>query len=188
MSAQKKKIGRWKTLSSKLVYENQWTKVFHEEVIRPNGEKGIYGVLEQTDGVYVVPLGSRGEIFMIYLENYPNRIRAWEIPAGGCDNEDTHAAAKRELKEEAGLEAKKWTSIGKFQLDRGLVRNWGHVFIAQDLRKVYGAKQEEEGITAAKKFPLKKVLSMIKKGEISDSATIVAITKVLLYLGLMIRE
>ena len=117
MSSQKKKVGTWKTLSSKLVYENPWTKVFHEEVIRPNGEKGIYGVLEQTDGVYVVPLGSRGEIFMIYLENFPiaythgKFLREDAMTRIRSPLQNVNSRKKRDLKQKSGHQSGNFSLI-----------------------------------------------------------------------------
>ena len=98
-----------------------------------------------------------------------------EIPAGNSDGHKPLVAAKRELKEEAGLTAKSWKLIGKFQSANGFLSEMGYVYLATDLKETSDNKQSEEGIQTVMKLPLKKILKMIASGEITDAQTIAAI-------------
>ncbi len=106
----KKIKGPWRVKSSKVVYQNPWIKVTEDQVIRPDGKPGIFGVVEQKHGVCVVPIDNVGNVYLIKEYKYAIGRISTEIVAGGVDQDETLLqAAKRELKEEAGIIAKKWT-------------------------------------------------------------------------------
>lgn len=175
----------WKTLSSKIVYENPWLKVRGSEVIRPNDKPGWYGVVEINPGVYVVALTSEREVYLIGQYRYPIDRFSWEIPAGGIEKEAALEAAKRELREETGLEASDWQDLGIIYLSTGITNESGRIFMAQDLHQTNQNIQEEDGISEMQKLPLKKVLEMIQRGELIDSPTIAALMKTAIHLKLI---
>lgn len=167
----------WKKLNSKIVYKNKWIKVREDKVVRPNGERGIYGVVETNDSVFIVPLTKKNEIYLIQEYRYPTQQFSWEIPAGSSDGKNLLAAAKRELKEETGLVAKKWIKIGTMQPFNAVATEIGHIYLAQQLTQTGYHEQKEEGIVAMKKVTFQKVFKMIKDNEIIDSPTITSIFK-----------
>jgi 8-oxo-dGTP pyrophosphatase MutT (NUDIX family) len=173
----------WKTLGTKIVYQNPWIKVREDQVIKPDGTRGIYGVVDLHDTVFIVALTPEEEIYLIRQFRYTTKIYSWEIPAGSSDGQSLLKAAKRELKEESGLVAKRWEKVGKFQSMNGVGTEIGWVFIAQDLSQTGDNHQAVEAIYNLKKFKFKKVLEMIKKGQLTDSQSITAITMVALHLG-----
>ena len=71
----------WKTLSSKIMYENPWIKVREDAVVTPSGENGIYGVVEVQDSVIVGAVNENNEIYLIYLFSYPSQT--WGVGATG---------------------------------------------------------------------------------------------------------
>lgn len=173
----------WQTVSSKIVYTCPWLKVREDGIIRPDGETGTYMVVERSPSVFIVPIDENDTVTLIRLYRYPTNVYSWEIPGGGADEDDLLAAAKRELQEETGLEAKEWQQIGEFQMINGFCNEWGTVFIAKNLIETQSHEKEEEGITETKKVAFDDVLQMIKNGEITDCQTIAAVMQATLHLG-----
>lgn len=176
-------VSPWKKLSSKIAYQNKWYKVREDEVIRPNGEKGMYAVVETPPSVFVVALTEDQEVYLVGLYRYPTGKYQLELPAGGSDNQNLLSAAKRELLEETGLEAGDWEKVGEFQPFNGISNETSHVFLAQDLSQTLKHKKKEEGIEEIRILPFKDVFKMIKSGEINDGQTIAALTLATLHIN-----
>src|SRR5215211_6451277 len=98
----------WLTVSSRQVYDNSWISVREDQVIRPDGEPGIYGAVHyKNTAVGILPFED-GEIYLVGQYRYVLERYSLEIPEGGCpEGEDVLAAAQRELEEETGLRAAK---------------------------------------------------------------------------------
>src|SRR5580658_7831539 len=88
----------WKTIESRTAYENAWLRVREDQVIRPDGKPGIYGVIEIRPSVGVVALNERDEIVLVGQWRYTLNRYSWEIPRGGsrADETDMQQAAERE--------------------------------------------------------------------------------------------
>ena len=180
-----KTYNKWKTLSSKIVYKNPWIEVQENEVIKPNGKKGIYGVVKGSPAVYILALDTDNAFYIIRQIRYTTGIDSWEIPAGGAETENLLSAAKRELKEETGVIAEKWKKIGEIQTAAGFSSQISHIFLAKNLTQTDQNETKEEGIIEIKKISFEKAFSMIKKGIITDSESISTITKVALFLNIL---
>lgn len=159
----------WKTLSSKIVYQNPWIKVREDAVLRPDGSEGIYGLMESKDSVMVVVLNEKNEVFLIRTFSYPVSSWSWELPGGGGEGEEAEIASKRELAEETGITADKWTFLGKTRVCNGLMTERMTVFLAQDLS--FGDKTDSDDkdvISHGKFVSFKEIDAMIESGEIDD--------------------
>jgi 8-oxo-dGTP pyrophosphatase MutT (NUDIX family) len=174
----------WKFISSKVVYENAWIKVREDEVIRPDGQKGIYGVVDTRIATAVIALTDQNEIYLVGQYRYPLSLYSWEIIEGGTDdNEDPLDCAKRELKEEAGLIAKEWTTLMEtIHLSNCYSSERGIIFVARGLKEV---EKEPEGteVLEIKKIDFKKALQMVLDGEITDSLSVMGILRLARDLG-----
>ena len=174
----------WKTKSSKVVYKNPWYRVRQDKVVRPDGKPGEYNVVEtQADACFIVPLSEKNEFYLINQFRYPINEFSWEVPNGSSEGENLLKAAKRELWEETGFTAGKVEKIGWFYSMNGISSEKCVVFAAFNIKISGKDMKEEEGIFEVKKFPVKKILEMIEKGQIRDGQTIAAIIQTLLYLG-----
>lgn len=177
----------WKTLSKKKEYSNPFMEVWEHEIIRPNGEKGSYYVLERDiAGTYfsiAIPLTDEFDTFLVRQYRYPIGLYSWEFPMGHAKvrKEDFLEVAKIELKEETGIIAKTWKKIGRFFTAPGHSSEQAQVFVAMDLT-VGKAKGLGTEILEVKKINILQVNEMIKKGKIIDGQTIVAYYYLELYL------
>jgi 8-oxo-dGTP pyrophosphatase MutT (NUDIX family) len=169
----------WKKISSKLVYDNPWVSVHHEEVIKPNGEPGIYGMAHfKNFAAAVLPLDHENNTWLVGQYRYTLNEYSWEIPmGGGILNSDILESAKRELKEETGMEADLWTSLGNIHTSNSVTDEVGYLFLAEDL--TFGESEPDDTeILALKKVSLQEAVRMVMDSEITDSLSIAAILKV----------
>jgi ADP-ribose pyrophosphatase len=165
----------WKTLSSKQVYDNPWIAVREDQVIRPDGEPGIYGVVHYKNiAVGVLPIED-DHVYLVGQYRYPLEQYSWEIPEGGCpEGEEPLRAAQRELREETGLEAKHWGMLGEAYLSNSVADEYAVWFLATEL---VPGEQQPEGSEAinVRRVPLREALAMALNGQITDALSLVAI-------------
>ncbi len=173
----------WQTKSTTVAYENSWISVKHDEVVRPDGSNGVYGVVSsKSDGVFVVPVDENGNTYLVLQERYTIGQESWEIVAGGADGQLPEDAAARELLEEAGVKAGKVTEILEFYYVNGFSNAKGHVCLATGIEKVSDELDKVDGIMSVRKVALSDVKDMILNHEITDGPTITAVFTVIAYL------
>lgn len=174
----------WRTHDSTTAYENAWIRVREDQVTRPDGGSGVYGVVEMKHAaVFVIAVTDDDEVLLVELHRYPTGTASVEVPAGGSDGEDPLPAAQRELREETGQEADRWTPLGSMWALNGVCRAPEHVFLAQGLRPIEGAQLAEEGITGVRRVPWPDVFRMVRDGEITDSESIASLLYAAIALG-----
>lgn len=174
----------WQKLSSKIVYQNPWIKIREDKVIRPDGKKGIYGYVDTTDCVGIVAINGNDEIYLIKQWRYVGKMNTIELPWGGCEHgENPLHAAKRELLEETGLVAKKWSSLGYFVLYPSLSTEKSYLYLAKDLKLLKSQPEGSEKLLVFK-LPFKKAYQWAIKRKINDSFSTAAILRAKEYLKL----
>lgn len=177
-------VNPWKTLASRLVYENRWIRVREDRVIRPDGGEGIYGVIELRPSVAVVAINERGEMALVGQWRYTLDRYSWEAPRGGSNPGETDmlAVAQRELREEAGLAAASWRYLGAVDLNNGVTTDVEHLYLATALTPVPTEHDPEEQI-AVRWVPFEEAVRMTLGGGITESCTVAAILMVRLMRG-----
>lgn len=168
----------WKRSSSKIVYQNPWITVREDQVTRPDGQPGIYGVIETRIATAVVALTPSHEVYLVGQYRYPVEEYSWEVVEGGTDQgEDPLATAKRELQEEAGLIATKWKQLGpEIHLSNCYSSEIAVAYLATDLTVTESSPDGTE-ILQLQKCSFERCFEMIDRGEIKDALSIIALDR-----------
>jgi 8-oxo-dGTP pyrophosphatase MutT (NUDIX family) len=175
--------GPWKTLSVEERYSTPWIAVSHHEVLDPSGTPGIYGVVHFKNlAVGIVPLDEDLNTWIVGQYRYPLDVYSWEIPEGG-GRRDRPAleSAKRELREEVGIEAERWTPILEMDLSNSASDEVAMLYVAQGLT-FHEPEPDHNEELAMRKLPFEELYAMVSRGEIRDSLTVAAVMKVKLML------
>jgi ADP-ribose pyrophosphatase len=163
----------WKTIKSRVAYQNPWMSVRHDDVIRPDGKKGIYGVVVKRDFVLIIPVYQK-KLYLVNIFRYPVQAESWEFPEGDWEPNETHrAGARRELLEETGFKPGKFIHLANLWLAVGFCNQGFNVYLAEECRRVSGFTDTD--ITRMKGFTLAQIEKMIQQGKIKDSPTITAV-------------
>jgi 8-oxo-dGTP pyrophosphatase MutT (NUDIX family) len=174
-------VNPWKTTSSRVAYKNNWVRVREDEVIRPDGTPGLYGVIEIRPSVGVVAMNHLDEVVLVGQWRYPLNRYSWEIPRGGSQPGETDmlAAAQRELAEESGVMAENWQLIGQVDVCNGVSDDVQSLFWARNLSATEMKLDPEEDISVAWK-PFPEALEMAMTGKITEVCSVAALLKVAL--------
>lgn len=163
------------TLSSREVYRNHWMRVREDEILRSNGLKGIYGVVEKDDAAIVLPIDG-DLVWLVEQFRYTIQERALELPQGGWEMEveDPEELARGELREELGLDAEQMTYLGTLWIAYGFTRQRQHVFLATGLTAAENDPDDEEHDLAVRTVSVAEFERMMLTGVIRDNCTIAA--------------
>jgi 8-oxo-dGTP pyrophosphatase MutT (NUDIX family) len=169
--------------ASRQVYANQWMTVREDDIRRPDGSAGIYGVIDKPDYALVIAVRD-DELHLVEQFRYPLGIRRWEFPQGTApDRADSVPAelAARELREETGLRAARLIQIGLLDVAAGMTSQRGRVFLATGLTDGRPEREPEEQDMRSAWFPRSTVEDMITKGDITDAQSVAAYSLLLLH-------
>lgn len=166
----------WRTTSTRQVYANPWITVREDEVVRPDGSPGIYGVMSTSRAVGVAAITADDELVLVGQWRYTLGAYSWEIVEGGSDDgEAPIAAARRELAEEAGYEAGSWsTLIESLALSNSVTDELATVFLATELTEVPRDPDPTEILTV-RHVDLDTALAAYDDGTITDAITVAAL-------------
>jgi len=170
---------KWKKLSTKIVYKNQWLQLREDTVIRPDGKKGKYSIVERPPVNFIIASDQKGSIFFIKEYRYPIKKTIIQLPAGTTDkNDDYLSSAKKELFQETGIKAKNWKKLGKFYIGPGHENIYANVFLATNLNISQlnkSVKADDELILKVIKLPIIKIKQLINSGKIECGISLAAL-------------
>jgi len=163
------------TIASREVYRNHWMRVREDEILRSNGVRGIYGVVEKHDSAIILPI-DEGRVWLVEQFRYTIQQCALELPQGGGekDVEDPAALARGELREETGLEAAEMIRLGELWIAYGFLRQKQHVFLARGLTQRAKNPDTEEHDLVGRSVPGEEFEEMLRTGVIRDNCTVSA--------------
>ncbi|WPU97749.1 NUDIX hydrolase [Mucilaginibacter sp. cycad4] len=173
----------WKITSQKNIYDNPWINLTEYQVINPSGNPGIYGKIHfKNMAIGVLPLDDELNTYLVGQYRFPLNQYSWEMPeGGGPEGTDPLESAKRELLEETGLKASRWTEIQRLHLSNSVSDELSILYLARGLEQ-FEAEPEETEQLIVKKVPFAEMYRMVCNGEITDAMTVTAVLKVQLLL------
>lgn len=167
---------REKTLESQLIYDGKVVKVFKDSVELSTGHKSFREVVKHTGGVVILAVKD-DKILLVKQFRYPLKEVMFELPAGKLEaEEDPFEAAKRELEEETGYCARKWTDLGYVYTSPGYSDEKLYLYKAEDLEFSHCHPDEGE-IIEAFQYPICDVMKMVQTGKINDAKTLCALLR-----------
>jgi 8-oxo-dGTP pyrophosphatase MutT (NUDIX family) len=168
----------WTKTGTREVYRNPWMTLVEDRVIHPDGSEGIYAYYRTRIATGVVAMTPAREVYLVGQFRYPTEMYSWEIVEGGTEpGEEPLAAIQRELREEAGLVARRWTPLGgEFHLSNCISSEIGFVYLAEDLEDVEPEPEATE-VLQVRRVPLEEALAMVDRNEIVDAVSQVALLR-----------
>jgi ADP-ribose pyrophosphatase len=162
-----------KIISSRELLKNKLFSVVEEVATDPSGFEIKRSIIRHPGSAVMMAVDDSGRILLVKQFRLPAEQDLWELPAGRLDpGESPIQAAKRELREETGYEAKRWTELASFWASPGYVQEKMNVFLAEQLTEGKQEPMEDERIEI-RWFDKDLVGKMIRTGEIQDGKTIV---------------
>jgi 8-oxo-dGTP pyrophosphatase MutT (NUDIX family) len=176
-----KMIGPWQRLDSQLVYENPWISVRHENVITPGNTPGVYGVVHfKGTAVGVVPIDHEDNTWLVKQTRYTLECESIEIPEGGAaPGEEPIDCARRELKEEVGLDAQDLQHLMTLHVSNSVTDEVAEIFVARGLTEGLVNHEASEDISVIK-LPINEAIAMVLNGKITDSISVAALLRIAL--------
>lgn len=174
-------IGPWTRRSRRVAYDNAWITIWHDDVARPDGSPGIYGVVHFANlAVGAVVLDDDDRVVLVGQHRYTLDAYTWELPEGGVPaGESALAGAQREVREETGVEADGWREIVRFHLSNSISDEAGVVFAAHATSLGTPSPEPSEEL-AVRWVAFDEALAMTTDGRIRDAITIMGLQRVAL--------
>jgi ADP-ribose pyrophosphatase len=168
----------WKTLSSETRYDNNWITVTEHQVLTPAQSPGVYGTVHFKHlAVGIVPVDNQEYTWLVGQYRYPLKSYSWEIPEGGGNLlVPALETAKRELKEETGIEAAHWEQILEMHLSNSVSDERAIIFLATGLTEGTPCPDETEVLTL-RKISLIDAIQMVQRSEITDAMSVAGLLK-----------
>ncbi|MGI4867372.1 MAG: NUDIX domain-containing protein [Janthinobacterium lividum] len=168
----------WQTHGTAVIYENPWIRVRQDQITNPKGGTGIYGVVSMRNkAIGIVPLDDEGNTWLVGQYRYTLNEYTWEIPMGGGPIElDVLESAQRELREETGLLAERWTRIARLHTSNSVTDEEGFVYLAENLTQGEWEPEESEDLRVWK-LPLTQAVAMVMSDEITDAISVAGLLK-----------
>ncbi|MDP9037883.1 MAG: NUDIX hydrolase [Acidobacteriota bacterium] len=168
-----------KTISSREVYRNAWTRVREDVIERANGQRGIYGVIDKDPACIVIPLdrGADGDhIYLVEQFRYTVGGRFKELPQGGWEDAsvDPREMAAGELREETGLVAGRLTHLATLQIGYGVMNQKHFVYLAEELTPGPHDRDPEETDLEVYRVPVAEFEAMMLDGRLVDNCSVAA--------------
>lgn len=165
-----------KKINSTEIYDGHILKVYKDDVSL-DGKPAIREVVRHKGAAAILAIDEHGESYFVEQFRYPVDMPLFEVPAGKIDEGETPMeCAKRELAEECGIGAKKWTELGPMFSSPGFCDEAIYLFIAEELSQDVPNPDEDEFLDIIK-IPLEEAYSRLIKGEIPDAKTQILILR-----------
>ncbi|MDX2166216.1 MAG: NUDIX hydrolase [Deltaproteobacteria bacterium] len=161
--------------NARQVYDGRIVKLFLEDVTLPTGTQVTLEVIHHPGAAAIVAIDDAGYVALLRQYRHAAGGFIWEVPAGTlAPGEAPEACARRELREETGLDGRRWTALGSILTTPGFCDERIHLFLARDLVESTAQLDDDEVLTVSR-VPFGDALAMIARGEIQDAKSIAAL-------------
>jgi len=180
-TAKKPRAVKSKLLSSKLAFKGKVFKVFTDTLVEPGGHRHIKDVVRHNGSVVMLAVDERtnpADPDIILERQYRHAAGQYliELPAGSRDpGEAPLAAAKRELIEETGFRARRWTLLVRYFASPGFLGEWMQIYLARDIREGTAHPELDENLEVFR-LPLSQAMKLIADGKIHDGKTLIGLS------------
>ena len=177
--------GPFRVTGRTTIYENPWIRIVEDRVTKPDGQPGLFGIVEVGQGrggVLFLPVDDAGNIYLVREYCYAVDRIDLEVAGGGIDQgEEPLAAARRELREEFGIVATEWVDLGPAAYITTFMRAQDQLYLARGFAP--NTLRPEQGLEIVV-LPLVEAVDMVMRGEIMTAASCCLILKAARYLGI----
>ena len=166
-----------KLLQSHPIYNGRIIRVRRDEVLLPDGGHGLREVVDHPGGVGILALDDKGQVALVRQYRYAVGEHLWEIPAGKREKgEEPRITARRELHEEVGADAERWTDLGTLIASPGCYGEVLYLYMAQELTFGDTHPDEDEFLDVVR-MPFDRAVELCMTGELTDAKTVIALLK-----------
>jgi ADP-ribose pyrophosphatase len=164
-----------RVLATRRVYEGKVLSLDVDEVLEPGDVRATREVVRHRGSVAALPVQDDGRVVLVRQYRYPVDALVWELPAGRLDpGESVEDAARREMEEEVGLRPGRLEKLATFYTTPGFCDEAMHLFRATGLVGVAARPEPDERIES-RTFTRAEAEEMIRRGEIREGKTLVAL-------------
>jgi ADP-ribose pyrophosphatase len=170
-----------KLVTSKLAYKGKVFNVYTDTVIEPGGNKNVRDVIRHNGSVVILAVDDSKnpkDPDVILERQYRHAAGQFliELPAGRIEpGEPPLAAAKREMIEETGYRAKRWTLLTKYFASPGFLGEWMQIYLARDIREGVATPEPDEHIEIHR-IPLSEAMHLVASNQIHDGKTLIGLS------------
>jgi ADP-ribose pyrophosphatase len=179
-ASRKKTPAKPRLLSSKLAFKGKVFSVVTDKVEEPGGHINTRDVIRHNGSIVILAVDESknpGDPEIVFERQYRHAAGRTliELPAGRVEpHEATLAAAKRELIEETGYRARRWTLLTKYFASPGFLSEWMQIYLAQDIREGAAAPEPDENIEVFR-LTLSEALALVAADKIHDGKTLIGL-------------
>lgn len=178
--------GPFEVVSTRHIYTNPWITVREDKVVRPGGTQSIFGVVEMMAGSSILALTDDCQVYLAREYKYGLQNYSIETVSGGLEVGETPLeTAQRELREEFGMEAREWISLGTIYPFTNVISSASYLFLALGVEVKHPPKPDPGEHIETLKLPLERVVEMVMNGEIVNGSACALILKAHYYLKSM---
>ncbi len=172
-----RKNGPWTITSTEQKHKDKYVEFHVDEVIKPDGRRGHYAVMMMQPGVSVLALDDEGFVYLVRMFRYAVGRESVEAVTGGVEEGETEEeAARRELREEVGIEAEEFLDLGLVDAVTSQVFSPSRVYLARGLTFTETDRDGSERMVTVR-VPLDEAVQMVMDGRITQATTAVLVMK-----------
>jgi len=162
--------------TTRSIYQGRIIQLGIESLTLPNGEMLDLEIVRHPGGAAVVAVDERQHVCLLRQYRHASGGWLWELPAGKLEaGENPQATAKRELLEEAGIQADQWQILGDILVTPGFCDEVIHLFLARELTRLV-AQPERHEVIEVHWIPFEQAMARVFDGTLRDAKTMLGLT------------